>query len=92
MNYLMSYDNEGNIITFYPTNDLASYHDIPAQIIEITQEKYDFYHQKIDKYKLNPQTLQDELIPYVEPLPQPKTELEILKETIDMLVLSSLGV
>jgi len=87
--YLMNYDEQtGEIKGFY----LRPVHTIiPLPIKEITEEKHQFYMENNGKYKLNPITLEDELIPYVE-IPQPKTELEILKETIDMLVLSSLGV
>ena len=65
-NYLMNYDEKsGQIKGFY----LKSIHgdNIPSPTIEVSFEKHDFYMQNNGKYKLNLQTLEDELIPIAEP-------------------------
>lgn len=85
----MEYDDNGNIRGFYPKS--VTYPNPPIQFIEITEEKHKFYMEHNGKYKLNISTLEDELIPIPEPLPYEKTEIEILKETVDMLVMASLG-
>lgn len=79
-NYFMHYDPEsGEIKGFY----LKSIHvNIPSPTIEIIPEKHEFYMENNGRYKLNPVTLEDELIPIPEPVPQPLTELEILKNRV----------
>lgn len=68
-NYLLNYDpSTGNILGFY----LKSIHEnIPEPYIEITPEKHDFYMRNNGLYRLNPQTLEDELVPIASPAPQP---------------------
>lgn len=90
-NYSMNYDElTGEIKGFY----LKSIHGdkIPSPTIEISPEKHMFYMEHNGEYKLNTITLEDELLPIPEPLPREKTELDIIRETLDALVLSSLGV
>lgn len=79
-NYLMNYDSEtGEIKGFY----LKSIHtNIPAPCLETTSEKHQFYMENNGKYKLNPATLEDELMPIPEPVPQPPTAIELLKKQV----------
>jgi len=81
-NFIMNYDKEtGYIGGFY----LKSIHvdNIPIPNMEITKEKHQFYMDNNGKYKLNPTTLEDELIPSPEPIQEPKTQDEINSERID---------
>lgn len=76
-NFLMNYDTTtGEIKGFY----LKSIHgdNIPIPTIEITPEKHQFYMENNGKYKLNPTTLEDEIIPTPEPKPQPPSESDRL--------------
>lgn len=60
-NYFMNYDAAtGQIKGFY----LRSLHGdkIPSPTLEITEERYKFYLEHNGQYKLNTQTLEDELI------------------------------
>lgn len=67
-NYLMNYDaTTGEIKGFYLKSINGD--NIPAPNIEITPEKHDFYMEHNGQYKLNPQTLEDELLPVPEPQP-----------------------
>lgn len=69
-NYFMNYNlATGEILGFY----LKSMHgdNIPSPTIEITSEKHQFYIDNQGKYKLNLQTMEDELIP----LPTPQQQL-----------------
>lgn len=69
-NYYMNYDAEtGEIKGFY----IKGIHgeNIPTPNVEITPEKHDFYMQNNGKYRLNPKTLEDELIPEPAPKVQP---------------------
>ena len=61
--YLMNYDvNTGDILGFY----IKSINEnIPEPTIEITEEKHNFYMDNNSLYRLNPQTLEDELIPII---------------------------
>lgn len=72
-NYLMNYDEKtGEIKGFY----LKSIHgnNVPFPTIEITPERHEFYMQYNGKYKLNPETLEDELIVEPELQLQPPTQ------------------
>lgn len=89
--YLMEYDNNGNIKGFYPKSHINNYPNPPTQFIEIDEEKHRFYMNNNGKYKLNIATLENELLPIPEPLPHVKSAVEILKETVDVLVMASLG-
>jgi hypothetical protein len=83
-NYLMNYcEKTGVIRGFY----LKSIHGdkIPSPNIEISPEKHMFYMDHNGEYKLNPITLEDELLPIPEPLPYQKTEFEILKENQELI-------
>lgn len=75
--YLMNYDvSTGDILGFYIK---LINRNIPQPTIEITEEKHDFYMDNNSLYRLNPQTLEDELIPII-PVVKEKTEIELLKE------------
>ena len=79
-NFYLNYDaTTGDILGFY----LKSIHgdNIPNPSIEITPEKHEFYMQNNGKYRLNPKTLEDELIPVVETTPEP-TQEELLKKQL----------
>jgi len=79
--YFISYDEvTGEIKGFY----VKSVHgdNIPTPNKEITSEKHDFYMVNNGLYKLNPLTLEDELLPTPEPLPYVKSPLEINTERI----------
>jgi hypothetical protein len=84
--FLMHYDETtGEIKGFY----LASIHgeNIPSPCIEIDAEKHRFYMENNGLYKININTLEDELLPILEPTPQPPTEQEKLKADIDYLLM-----
>lgn len=86
-NYLMNYDTTtGDIKGFY----LKSIHgdNMPTPTIEITAEKHDFYMQNNGLYRLNPTTLEDELIPVIVAIPEPTVEerTEALESAISALM------
>jgi len=76
-NYLLNYDEiTGEIKGFFLRSQNK---DIPFPTIEITLAKRNFYSYHIGKYKINIQTLEEELVPTViDNTPQPKTELELI--------------
>ena len=85
-NYLMAYDaTAGNILGFY----LKSIHgdNIPTPSLEITAEKHNFYMNNQGKYKLNIETLEDELIPVVEAKTEITTDerMALMQKAIDEL-------
>lgn len=88
-NYIMNYDPiMGGIKGFY----LKSIHgdNIPTPSIEITSEKHQFYLANNGKYKLNPVTLEDELLPISEPgIPQitDSERITMVEEAINMLMM-----
>jgi len=86
--YLMVYDNEGNIITYIPKSDISSYTDIPTQVIEITEEKHIFYVSNNGRYKIDPITLEDVLIPIIVdttvPIPSLSDRMDALENLMIM--------
>lgn len=72
-NYFMNYDeNTGKIKGFYTKSIHGD--NIPTPNVEITQEKHDFYMEHNGQYRLNPKTLEDELIPIVTGINVPTLE------------------
>lgn len=79
-NYFMNYDaTTGEIKGFYLKSINGD--NLPTPNKEITKEKHLFYMQNQGKYKLNIQTLEDELIPIIDAVKVP-TQDEILRAKI----------
>lgn len=88
-NFLMNYDTTtGEIKGFYLKSENGD--NIPTPTIEITQEKHDFYMENNGQYKLNPSTLEDELI--LIPLQTPTLSLEERIAMLENLQLQQEGV
>lgn len=82
-NYFMDYDKTtGQILGFY----IYSIHgnNIPKGCIEISQEKYEYYISNSGLVKLNPETLEDIIIPLIQ-TQQSQNETEVLKERINQI-------
>lgn len=84
-NYLMHYDENGFIQGFY----LRSIHgnNIPEPYIEISDEKHQFYLDNQGKYKINPVTLEDEIVQVPEPQPYEHTLEERNRADIDYIAI-----
>ena len=89
--YLMAYDAlNGEIKGFYPVSLLSLYTNILEPTLEISESEHLFYIGNNGLYKINVVTLERELIPIPEPIPQPKTDSEritMLEEAFNMMIM-----